>query len=249
MFQFYSETKNDTMSPLLVAQNLAAFRLAQDVNIQSTTVSRPHNSILTVVSSIGGFALALFLVQKLLMACWMSCMWHTMVQKVFVAKPKNDEEKQVMRRRVERELNVKNFIRQAILTRKLVKDNMTPGMQARLKLDVESSDDEIWGSKHGTQSKVVHLHSQPDQPAEVFDTSNADIRNLASPKIAAADAGGDIEMGDKRNNNFFGQAASKEQLQTSQRRIINDNQPINRAGSQMSMKSMGADDVVNMAPV
>lgn len=45
-----------------------------------------------------------------------------MVQKVFTVKPKTKEEKINMRRRVERELNVKNFIRQAILTRKLVKD-------------------------------------------------------------------------------------------------------------------------------
>lgn len=58
----------------------------------------------------------------------MSCYWNTMVQKVFTVKPKTKEEKINMRRRVERELNVKNFIRQAILTRKLVKDNMTPGM-------------------------------------------------------------------------------------------------------------------------
>lgn len=76
-------------------------------------------------------------------------MWHTMVEKVFRSKPKGKQEKTVMKRRVERELNVKNFIRQAILTRKLVKDNMTPAMQARLQLDVESSDDEAWGTEKG----------------------------------------------------------------------------------------------------
>lgn len=132
MLTFFSETKNKTMSPSIISGNLMAFRLAQDTGIPTSTVSRPHNSLLTVLSTIGGFALALYLIISVIMAVWMSCMWHTMVEKIFLKKPKGKQEKATMKRRVERELNVKNFIRQAILTRKLVKDNMNPAMEARL---------------------------------------------------------------------------------------------------------------------
>lgn len=79
----------------------------------------------------------------------MSCIWDSMVKKIFTIKARTKEERFTLRRRVDRELKVKNFIQQAILTRKLVKDNTNADMYDRLKLDYDSSDDEAWGTLKG----------------------------------------------------------------------------------------------------
>jgi hypothetical protein len=105
-------------------------------------VTRPHNSILTVISSVGGFAIGIYFVFKVMMTIWVSLMWGFTTSRIFNEKPKSRKERKTMERRVLRELDTASFMKQQILVRALIKNSMDVKMKSKLELGHISTEED-----------------------------------------------------------------------------------------------------------
>jgi hypothetical protein len=105
-------------------------------------VTRPHNSILTVISSVGGFAIGIYCVFKVMMTIWVSLMWDYKTSNIFNENPKCIKQRKTLKRRVLRELDAINFLKQQILLRALIKSSTDVKMKSKLELGHFSTEED-----------------------------------------------------------------------------------------------------------
>ena len=112
MQTFGSFSSSTSMSPNNIKDDAIAVRFTASTGNDPYTIVRPHHSTLTVLSSIGGFAVGLFCVLKVLMFVYISIAWSCMENGIFSQRPKGFREMRTQRRRLNRELSVKKFLKQ-----------------------------------------------------------------------------------------------------------------------------------------
>lgn len=102
-----------TMTPGILTGNLISFRYTEDTSKPSKVYFRTQSiTLINCLSRVGGFAVATYLIIKLILSPIMAVTYFLSASKIFLAPANDGFEQKNMWRRYERELTIPRYLKQ-----------------------------------------------------------------------------------------------------------------------------------------